>query len=325
MSFQIDRGLFKLDFTDYYAILGVPINSDAKDIRKRYLKIARSLHPDSFAASTEAEKQQATEFLSKLVNPAYEKLSQDRERAEYEVLYRLKGQQAIKQQDSIEVFSEVATQLSKASDVDHSYKTSLQELAEKQYKSLDQILELTAQISELNFIYLLRKGGASPAAAQPKPSASGNSASPSPSGASSSAKNAPKAPSAPPPKVSAVEQYCRRAEELTTKNAFAQAILELRDGLKLEPNNSRCHSLMGVVYLKQNQVKMAKVHIERALQLNPQDATALEAKEKLDKILAKAGGGKGASTQQAQQKASKPDKPGKSGGGLFGLFGGKKK
>lgn len=322
MSFQIDRGLFKLDFTDYYAILGVPINSDAKEIRKRYLKIARSLHPDSFTGDCENARQLATEFLSKLVNPAYEKLSQDRERAEYEVLVRLKGQQVVKQKDSIEISSETAKQLAKASDVDHAYKAALKEISEKQYQSIDQVLELTGQISEINAVYLLRKGGATPSSQPKQPAATSGSTAQKTAGAATGAKPSTQAPpAAPPPKASAVEQYCRRAEELMNRNAFAQAILELRDGLKLEPNNSRCHSLLGMVYLKQNQAKMAKIHIDRALQLDPKEALALEAKQKLDQLSAKAGG-KGATPAA---KSGKTDQPPKSGGGLFGLFGGKKK
>lgn len=322
MSFQIDRGLFKLDFTDYYAILGVPINSDAKDIRKRYLKIARSLHPDSFTGDCENARQLATELLSKLVNPAYEKLSQDRERAEYEVLVRLKGQQVVKQKDSIEISSETAKQLAKASDVDHAYKAVLKEISEKQYQSIDQVLELTGQISEINAVYLLRKGGATPSSQPKQPAAASGSTAQKTAGAATGAKPSTQAPpAAPPPKASAVEQYCRRAEELMNRNAFAQAILELRDGLKLEPNNSRCHSLLGMVYLKQNQAKMAKIHIDRALQLDPKEALALEAKQKLDQLSAKAGG-KGAAPAA---KSGKTDQPPKSGGGLFGLFGGKKK
>ncbi|NET53020.1 MAG: J domain-containing protein, partial [Merismopedia sp. SIO2A8] len=77
MSFQIERGLFKFDFTDHHAVLGIPIGADKKEVRKRYLKIARNLHPDSSKAEGEAEKQQANQLLSKLVNPAYEQLSKD--------------------------------------------------------------------------------------------------------------------------------------------------------------------------------------------------------------------------------------------------------
>ena len=74
MSFQIDRGLFKFDFTDYHAVLGVSVDADVKEVRKQYLKIARLLHPDSSKSNDEAEKQQANMLLTKLVNPAYEQL-----------------------------------------------------------------------------------------------------------------------------------------------------------------------------------------------------------------------------------------------------------
>ncbi len=76
MSFRVDSGLFKFDFTDHHAILGVPVDADAKDIRKRYLKIARRLHPDSSSFLDSTEKEWANQLLAKLVNPAYEKLSQ---------------------------------------------------------------------------------------------------------------------------------------------------------------------------------------------------------------------------------------------------------
>ncbi|MGB6300370.1 MAG: J domain-containing protein, partial [Rivularia sp. (in: cyanobacteria)] len=83
MSFQIERGLFKYDFIDYHAILCVRVDADASEIRKRYLKIARRLHPDSCAKAGDEEKRLASELLSKLVNPAYEHLHQDKNHAEH--------------------------------------------------------------------------------------------------------------------------------------------------------------------------------------------------------------------------------------------------
>ena len=53
------------------------MDADAQEIRKRYLQIARSLHPDSCAAASDQEKLLANKLLSKLVNPAYEQLYQD--------------------------------------------------------------------------------------------------------------------------------------------------------------------------------------------------------------------------------------------------------
>ncbi len=97
------------------------------------------------------------------------------------------------------------------------------------------------------------------------------------------------------------------------KNSFAQARVELQDALKLEPNNSRCHSLIGVVYLKQNQNTMAKIHIRKALQLNPQEPLALKSKQFLDQLAQKNDGQTSAYSNTT-------------GGGLFGgMFGRKKK
>jgi cytochrome c-type biogenesis protein CcmH/NrfG len=97
---------------------------------------------------------------------------------------------------------------------------------------------------------------------------------------------------------------------METRN-YAKAILELKDAVKREPSNSRCHGLLGLVYLKQNQPKLAAPHIKRALQLDPKQPQALEAKKLFDQVTATA------AKNKSKQKSS---------GGLFGgLFGGKKK
>lgn len=70
MSFNIDKGLFNSDFIDHHAVLGIPVDADQKGIRKRYLKIARRLHPDSSDLKTAEDRRLASEYLSKLVNPA---------------------------------------------------------------------------------------------------------------------------------------------------------------------------------------------------------------------------------------------------------------
>ena len=322
MSLQIDRGLAKFDYVDHHAILGVPINAGASEIRKRYLRIARSLHPDSRGEAVNL--QLANQLLSKLVNPAYEFLSQEKDRAEYEVLLRLLGQRLANERQAI-VFEEgLAKEILKSRELDSFYQQAVQQLAEKQYQSLNQVLELTGQLSELNMAYLLCKAGKAelgseqwhnlsasstpPAGAKPTTSMT-SSKSTTPPGFESRGK------STTPPAESFVSQYCRRAEELLAKNSFQLAILELRDALKLDPNNSRCHSLMGTIYLKQNQLTMAKVHFNQALRFDPQDLAAINGKEKITKLEQKA--------QKAKMQQSPPQKPGS--GGLFGLFGGRKK
>jgi curved DNA-binding protein CbpA len=309
MSLKINGGLFEFDFTDYHAILGVSVNADFKEIRKRYLQIARHLHPDSCTAES-SDKQRASQMLSKLVNPAYEKFSKDGNRAEYILLLKEMSKRLVQDAATIKLQNELSQQLNQTNNIDHIYKTSLQKLAEIQYDSFDQALQMIGQISELNLVYLMRKGVN---VQLPPPQANvtnpGSHTTPSP-------------PSQP---ETVVEQYYRRAQLLIEKNNFAQARVELQDALKLEPHNSLCHSLIGVVYLKQNQTTMAKVHINKALQLNPKDPMALKGKKFLDQLAQKSSGQSPAPSKATPSKPSGgTDNSG--GSGLFGgLFGGKKK
>jgi curved DNA-binding protein CbpA len=318
MSLTIEQGLFNLDFIDYHAILGVPVDAEIKDIRKRYLAVARRLHPDSISTENPVERQRAAEYLSKLVNPAYEKLSQEKNYAEYCVLLRLKGQQALKQQETVVLTSDSARRVAAASDLENAYKAALRELLDQQYQQLDKTLEIIGQISELNLVYLMRKESRGEAVGQARPISTMPTAA-SVSSASRSAAPAP-APAPTPSKESMIAVYLRRSQEYETKQDYPRAILELRDALKIDPANSTCHSRLGVIYLKTNQATMAKIHFNKALELNPQDAVALEGKRRLE--------GTNAAGKPAPKSGKAPAKdnpPEKGGGGLFGLFGNKKK
>ena len=63
---------------DYYAILGVDKKADAATIKKTYRSLARELHPDK----TKGDKKLEDKF--KEVSEAYEILSDDKKRAEYD-------------------------------------------------------------------------------------------------------------------------------------------------------------------------------------------------------------------------------------------------
>ena len=310
MSFRIERGLFKYDLTDYHAVLGVPVDADPKEIRKRYLKIARQLHPDRCTCVSAAEKQLANDLLSKLVNPAYEQLSQERSRAEHSAVLTQMGKHLIQESASVQLDTDGAKQLASTPNIDRLYQTAIANMAKSQYDSLEEVLENIAQISELNVVYLMRNGGKkfAPPAPPISPQTIGNITSSPPTSS---------------PEASVVGQYIRRAQELITKKQLAAARVELQDALKLEPNNSFCHSLLGVVYLKQNQIKMAKVHFDRTLQLDPKDEQALAGKSKIEQILGQQPG----NAKSAAKLNTGTKQPNKSGGnGLFGgLFGGKKK
>jgi len=317
MSLKIEQGLFNLDFTDYHAILGVPVDADMKDIRKGYLKIARRLHPDSCAQDAECDRQRAAEFLSKLVNPAYEKLSQERNYTEYCVLLRIKGQQALKQQETVLLISEPARKLAAASDIDNFYRITLRNLAEKQYEHLGQALDLTGQISEMNLVYLMRKEGRGELNLGKKTAV----------GSAPSEKPAIAAAPVVQTTNTLVAAYLRRAQEYEKKQDYSRVILELREATQIDPRNSDCHSRLGEIYLKTNQAKMAKIHFTKALELNPANEAALAGMKRVDGSSAPAemavGKKSGKVDPKASPKSGKVDP--KPEGGLFGLFGGKKK
>ncbi len=345
MSFEIKKGLYNLDtFEDHHAALGLPVNADASQVRKRYLRIARKLHPDSMVGCSAAEKAQATEVLSKLVNPAYEMLSQDKNRKEYLVLTRLKGQQVKQQKDTLTTgLGEDAKKLGKAPNVEGAYKQLVTQLASTQFDELDKIVEVVGSLSELNLVYLLRQQGnaipkspakpaASPAAGAAQPPAPGMGRPPMPPGND----NQPTIIQTQAHQMSLADGYLRRAEEYLRKKALSQAILELRDGLRAAPKDSRCHSLMGMIYLQQNQATMAKVSIRKALELNPKDLRAIEGRRKLSTMghkielageanSAPAGGNNATSAKGRSKAGTKSGSKSKGGGGLFGgMFGGGK-
>src|SRR4051812_35012393 len=70
---------------DYYAALGVPKDADAAAIKKAYRKLARDLHPDKNPNNAEAEAR------FKEVSEAYDVLSDEKRRAEYDEARRLFG------------------------------------------------------------------------------------------------------------------------------------------------------------------------------------------------------------------------------------------
>ncbi|ASC71597.1 Chaperone protein DnaJ [Halomicronema hongdechloris C2206] len=154
---NIEQGLFKQDFTDYHAILGVSVEADPKQVRKRYLRIARKLHPDTLASAHGEARQRASELLSKLVNPAYEKLSDEKAANEYALLLKLKGRQLNNQMATIALDTDVAQQLASSKNLEFAYSEALQTLAGKQYDSLEHVFDVIGQISELNLVYLMRR------------------------------------------------------------------------------------------------------------------------------------------------------------------------
>ncbi|MEG4202949.1 tetratricopeptide repeat protein [Microcoleus sp. Pol7_A1] len=310
MSFEMTKGLFKYDFIDQHAILGIPLDAEFNDIRKRYMKIARRLHSDTCSFEDPADKNWANQFLSKVVNPAYNKFSKESDRKEYNLLLATISKRLVKEQAKMQIESAAAKQLATAQNWEEAYKTAVSKLALKQYESVEETQQAIDQISELNMVYLLRKerlGGGGVAAGSPAkattPSSTEKTAAATPATAT------PAAP--PPPKVeppnTLADPYCRRAQGFMDSKNYAKASLELREALKRDPKHSQAHAMLAMCYFEQNQATMAKLEMNKALASNPEEPTALEVKKKLE---------------QAAAKAKKGDeKP----GFFASLFGGKKK
>ena len=312
MPFPISQGLFQFDLIDHFAVLGVSIDAEHEEIRERYLKIAYKLHPDTCRIHTPAEREQANQLLAKLVNPAYEHLGRDLSREEFRLILAQMGKAMARDAGKITISSELARKLAQSSaNYELAYQKILQSLAIDQYTALENTYQKIAQLSELNLVYLmLTEGQGNKKTTRKVFISQGNPNQSELVGATVTTAARAKA------KESPLEAYIRRAQASLDQNNPAQALRELRDALRQEPDNGICHALLGLAYLRQNQPSMARVHINRAWQTSPQDATVIKCKQELDKVV-------NPNIEVQHQKGQKGE--GDRNSGFWPRFGGKKK
>lgn len=288
--FKLERGLAKYKITDYYAVLGLPLIADATQIRAKYLSLVKLLHPDVFGRTTD-QKLLATAFLSKMVNPAYQVLSNERERNEYLAMLRLfsKGQQ--QRNATPEIESEAAQKLLKLPH-EYTYAQYVQQLAEQQYAELsaESLIKTTSDLSELNLVYLFTQQNLTFI----------NSISvPAPSPAPAPAAVVP-APAPVQPKVSPAQRNIQIAEILLAKKQWSEALRELQAGARLDENNAKIYGLMGFAYMNMNNNAQAKNFFQKALKIDPKEENATQHLKKVESAL------------------KPPTKPPEKKGGLFG-------
>ncbi len=286
LGFRLDRGIAQYNINDHFAVLGSPVTADATQIRKQYLKIAKHLHPDVYGRPTE-DKEKATQYLSKLVSPAYSMLMQGRERAEYSTILKLLAKRLMKGGQKFTPQSESAKRLAYAP-TEINYRNSVLAIAEVQYVSLDEVLEHTNQLSELNLVYVLSQEGYSLFKSEPSSSSrstnnSGRSTSTESSSVGSSSTANQTSSSAPKPSQSngSFQGHMRAGEVYIAQKQWSFALKELRAALQLDNHNSKCHALLGLVYMNQKLVNMAKVSFQQALKLNPKEPIAMQ---NIDKV-----------------------------------------
>jgi tetratricopeptide (TPR) repeat protein len=300
MIFQLDRGLFQFDFTDRHAILGVSVNAEEMNIRERYQAVARSLHPDSGKWKTAEETQLAVRLFSRLVTHAYGQLSKSSQLKEQTIMLELLGKRLVEQGNRVQITDPLGQQLFQSgNDFELVYTQILSQIVAKQYVDLAKSEQIINQISELNMVYLLRKQLQSVSSKPPATE---------PITASSNTSTNSKEISGDLSRASSIEGALRRAEDRMSRKNWVQAVQELREVISLEPNNPRAHALLGLVYLRQQQMTMAKISISKAIQLAPKDAQVIQAKQEFDRTA-------NSNTASAKAAANKPRE------GLFGLFG----
>ncbi len=263
------------------------MTTDANQIRKKFLQLAKILHPDVFGRNAE-EKEIATKYFSKMVSPAYQLLNSDRERGEYLATLRMFAQGKKQKEESPTISSEIAQKLYR---IPHeiTYKQYVDEIAPKQYETLDSILEYTSTLSELNLVYLLTQSslsfsmGSSAAINNPQTSNGSTAA----------------APVAKPAQSPALRNL-NMAELFIGKKQWTDALKELIGAEKLDPSNAKVYALKGLVQMNQNAAAIAKASFQKALKLDPKEPIAL-------KYLS-----------QVSAATKPPEKPPEKKGGLFG-------
>jgi tetratricopeptide (TPR) repeat protein len=250
--FKINRGLYTHKVVDHYAVLGLPLTiSDGEKFRDKYLQLAKLLHPD-LAGSESTETELAEKYLAKLVNPAYKILYSDRDRKEHLATLRLLGQRLKLKGESPDLQCELAKKLLKYSH-EQTYVKYFEEIAKHQYDSLDQVLDRIADLSELNLVYVMTQelnflddfANFAPAPVEL-------------------------------PKVSPAHRNLQLAEVFISKKQWSEALKELKNGEKLDPNNAYLYAQLGVVYINQNVTLMAKTNFQKALKLDPKEPTAMK-------------------------------------------------
>jgi len=259
--------------SDPYAVLGVAVTADERQILNRYHVLAKKLHPDRYNSSDNLEKKLAIEIFTRLINPAYEKLKQKQQRHHILELLRAEGLARKKQAKAVQ--NSVAEELMamSAREAELFYQEAIASYAQAQYQSLHNSHQITRQILILNLAYLcLHK--TEPMILQVHPPVKPQEK-PQPVEVQVQQITPTEKINVKPAVINYAQRHYQRAIQYAKQGQWTLAVQELRDAIKIEPNNGDYYALLGFVHLRQNLPGMAKVYIRQALKLNPQQQLAL--------------------------------------------------
>ncbi|MEL6938791.1 MAG: J domain-containing protein [Cyanobacteria bacterium J06598_1] len=332
----ITEGLFQLDMIDHHAVLGFSLAASPKQLRKRYLKVARKLHPDALREASETERKLASELLSKQVNPAYEVLHQDKSAKEHKILLKMKQKQLSANRALVTLTSDSAKALLNAPNLEADYTATLEKIALTQFDDLTRVNTVIAEISELNAVYLMRKQPSTAKAFTDSGSEEDTELQTKIQTSPPAAASSHTAPSAAQPAASSstsstrgndiIQRYIKRAQEFEAQQDYSRGILEVREAIASHPKNAACHAYLSSLYLKSGQATLAKIHAKQALVFNPDNETAKAVQTRLAAQAGKTTGKKQPANRAKNAQNNSGTKGQKKGGGLLsGLFGGKKR
>ena len=261
---------------DPYAALGLSLNAEDRRILKRYRQIAKLLHPDVQAGSNTPITQASEQLIAKVINPAYQRLKQEKSRSEVLANMRFRVRQ-LDRQNKLTPSFESAQQLLRIpeAEVEVFYENTVNQLIAKQFDSTDEFATVLSGLSQLNLAFLHRK------ISNPiRPKRTGLVA----VDQTPASETKPKEPEPPePPVINYAEKYAIRARTYLGQRNYDLAIQELREGLKITPNEIELHSMLGQAYLMKKSYGMARVYIKRVLEINPNHSVALKYNQVLEK------------------------------------------
>ncbi|MEM6253884.1 MAG: tetratricopeptide repeat protein [Cyanobacteria bacterium P01_D01_bin.156] len=267
---------------DPYAALGLSLNAEDRRILKRYRQVAKLLHPDVQAGSDAPISQAAEQLIARVVNPSYQCLKQEKNRSKTLANMRFRVRQLDHQGKLIPSF-ESAQQLLRIpeAEVEVFYENTVNQLVAHQFDSTETFARVLSGLSQLNLAFLYRK------ISQPiRPKPIGLvPVEPSKPVAESDERPEEQTP-AEPPVINYAEKYGIRARTYLKQGNYDLAIQELREALKIIPNGIELHSMLGQAYLMKKSYGMARVHLKRVLELNPEHAIALKYSQVLEKRMA---------------------------------------
>ncbi|NJL22704.1 MAG: tetratricopeptide repeat protein [Leptolyngbyaceae cyanobacterium SM1_3_5] len=262
-------------FSDPYAVLGLAVTADDRRALKRYRSVAKLLHPDSLAEADRETRDFATQLFARLINPAYQKLKQEKGRSEMLATLRFRVRRMSKE-EALVPKSESARRLLSVpvSAIDTFYEQAVTELAGVQYHPLDRFVTIAPQIEELNLAYLRLKMG--------EPMIREKRTGIIPAAAAKPLEFTPVASDPDRVVVNYDQRHYQRAQEYMKHAEWVKAVQELRDAIRIDPKKSDYHALLGKAYLMQNLHGMAKTYFQQALKLNPRNELALQHAKQLN-------------------------------------------